>query len=216
MTNISNEMAELEKRKNMDEIYTQLKQKIFTEMDPDPSIFWKDKDNVEMITAENLQSMNLSLGEKLDLAERVLERDVALRVSQMFGNRSMNDDIDVNTEISKLEIERFPVILINAQKIIDKNLGTNEADLIQSKIMAVEKQPAENGMYIMQLFDERGIESKYAQGQKLSECTEFYDGVKLRMTKGLGEFELSINLGTLLNIAAFIVISVFAANIFGS
>ena len=110
----------------------------------------------------------------------------------------MNDGVDANKEIFKLELEHFPRTLINAQKILDKNLGTNEAELIQNKIIAVENEPAANGKYIMQLLDERGIESKYSEGKKLSESAEFYDGVKLRMSRDLGEFEVSINLGTLL------------------
>ena len=133
----------------------------------------------------------------------------------MFGNKSMNDGVDANKEIFKLELEHFPRTLINAQKILDKNLGTNEAELIQNKIIAVENEPAANGKYIMQLLDERGIESKYSEGKKLSESAEFYDGVKLRMSRDLGEFEVSINLGTLLNIAAFVVVAAIVANVIG-
>jgi uncharacterized Zn finger protein len=143
MTQSFDEWAELEKRKNMDDIYLQFKEQLVGDLKKDPSITGDSPmayfDNVEISTAKKLQEMNLSLEEKLDLMERLFERDVALRVSEKFGNKSMNADIDVKKDLAKLELEQFPLRLVGAPKILDKNLGTNEAELMNSRLIEVEK-----------------------------------------------------------------------------
>jgi hypothetical protein len=53
----------------------------------------------------------------VDLMEGLFERDVALRVSEKFGNKSMKADIDVKKDLAKLELEQFPLRLVGAQKL---------------------------------------------------------------------------------------------------